>query len=157
MDKADLHQSIVSRPTNFSLIQSFLKEMGEEFSFVGNQYCLEIGDQEFFLDILLYHRRLQCLVAVEIKSGEFLPEYAEEMQFYLAALDDRVKLPDENPSIGIILCKSKNRTIVEYALRDSQRPIGVSTYTVFANIPQNLQAQLPTPEQVVKLLEDIDD
>lgn len=132
----------------------FLREMGGIFAFVGNQYRLEVDGQEFFLDILLYHRHLKCLVAVELKVGEFMPEYIGKMQFYLAALDSLVKTPDENPSIGIVICKSKRRTIVEYSLRESRKPIGVSTYKVFKSVPQGLKGQLPSPEQVSMLLEE---
>jgi hypothetical protein len=92
-------------------------------------------------------------VAIELKNGKFLPEYVGKMQFYLAVLDNTVKLPDENPSIGIILCKSKQRTIVEYALKESNKPIGVGTYQVVSKLPQELKNQLPAPEQVAKLLE----
>jgi predicted nuclease of restriction endonuclease-like (RecB) superfamily len=132
----------------------FLREMGGIFAFVGNQYRLEVDGQEFFLDILLYHRHLKCLVAVELKVGEFLPEYIGKMQFYLAALDSQVKTPEENPSIGIVICKNKKRTIVEYSLRESRKPIGVSTYKVFKSVPQGLKGQLPSPEQVSLLLEE---
>ena len=100
-------------------VEPFLQQMGGVFAFLGSQYRLQVSDQEYFIDLLLYHRRLQCLVALELKIGAFLPEYVGKMQFYLAVLDDTVKLPDEKPSIGILLCKSKDRTIVEYALRES--------------------------------------
>jgi YhcG PDDEXK nuclease domain len=134
-------------------VEPFLQEMGGIFAFIGSQYRLEIDEEEYFIDILLYHRRLKCLVAIELKIGNFLPEYVGKMQFYLAVLDDRVKLPDENPSIGIILCKSKQRTIVEYALKESNKPIGVGTYQIVSTLPQELKNQLPAPEQVAKLLE----
>ena len=136
-------------------IEPFLREMGGVFSFIGSQYRLEIGDQEYFVDLLLHHRRLRCLVAIELKIGEFLPEYVGKMQFYLAALDDKVRMQDENPSIGIILCKSRNKTIVEYALRESIKPIGVASYKVVSTLPQELRGQLPAPDQVSKLLEDL--
>ncbi len=136
-------------------IEPFLREMGGVFSFVGSQFRLEVGDQEYFVDLLLHHRRLRCLVAVELKIGEFLPEYVGKMQFYLAALDDNVRMEDENPSIGIILCKSKNETIVEYALRESGKPIGVASYRVVSTLPEELRGQLPAPDQVSKLLEDL--
>jgi predicted nuclease of restriction endonuclease-like (RecB) superfamily len=142
-----LEQGLVDR------IEPFLVEMGGMFAFVGRQYRLIVSDQEYFLDLLLYHRGLKCLVAIELKIGEFLPEYVGKMQFYLAVLDDTVKMPDENPAIGIILCKSKNRTIVEYALRESSKPIGVAAYQVFKALPQELQNQLPNPEQIAKLLD----
>ncbi|MBA3474034.1 MAG: DUF1016 domain-containing protein [Rubrobacter sp.] len=136
-------------------IEPFLREMGGVFSFIGSQYRLEVGDQEYFVDLLLHHRRLRCLVAIELKIGEFLPEYVGKMQFYLAALDDKVRMEDENPSIGIILCKSKNKTIVEYALRESTKPIGVASYRVVSTLPEELKGQLPAPDQVSKLMEDL--
>ena len=126
------------------------------FTFMGSQYRLEIDNEEYFIDLLLYHRRLKCLVAVELKIGKFLPEYVGKMQFYLAALDDKVRLPDENPSVGIILCKSKNKTIVEYALRESNKPIGVASYRIVSTVPQELKEQLPAPEQVAKLLDGVE-
>ncbi len=136
-------------------INQFLIEMGGIFTFAGNQFRLEVGGQEFFIDLLLYHRRLKCLVAVELKVGEFKPEYVGKMQFYLAALDDLVKSPEENPSLGIILCKSKQRTVVEYALRQSKSPMGVAQYKMFTEVPQKLKKELPTPEQVEWLLQEI--
>jgi predicted nuclease of restriction endonuclease-like (RecB) superfamily len=132
----------------------FLREMGGVFTFAGSQYRLEVDGQEFFIDILLYHRHLKCLVAVELKAGEFLPEYVGKMQFYLAALDAQVKTPEENPSIGIVICKSKKRTVVEYSLRESRKPIGVSTYKVFSAVPKGLRGQPPSPAQVALLLEE---
>ena len=134
-------------------VEPFLREMGGMFSFIGSQYRLTVGGQEYAVDLLLYHRRLRCLVAIELKIGAFEPEYVGKMQFYLAVLDDTVKQADENPSIGIILCKSKERTIVEYALRDSARPIGVTTYRMVSDLPQNLRDLLPAPEQIARLLE----
>ncbi|MHB9106326.1 MAG: PDDEXK nuclease domain-containing protein [Armatimonadota bacterium] len=131
----------------------FLREMGGMFAFIGNQYRLEVGEQEFFIDLLLYHRRLKCLVAIELKIGDFLPEYVGKMQFYLAALDDLVREKDERLSIGIILCKTKDRTVVEYALRESNKPIGVATYRTVKTLPAELRRELPAPEQVAMLLE----
>ena len=136
-------------------IEPFLREMGGVFSFVGSQYRMEVGDQEYFVNLLLHHRRLRCLVAVELKIGDSLPEYVGKMQFYLAALDDKVRMEDENPSIGIILCKSKNETIVEYALRESTKPIGIASYKITSTLPEELRGQLPAPDQVSKLLEDL--
>ena len=100
------------------------------FAFMGSQYHLEIEGQEYFIDLLLYHRLLKCLVDVELKISDFKPEYVGKMQFYLAVLDDRVRMPDENPSIGMILCRDKKRTIVEYALKESNKPIGVAAYRI---------------------------
>jgi hypothetical protein len=129
--------------------------MGGLFAFIGNQYRLQISDREYFIDLLLYHRRLKCLVAIELKIGEFLPEYVGKMQFYLAALDDLVREENENPSVGIILCKSKDRTIVEYSLRESNKPIGVASYRTLESLPAGLRGELPTPEQVSMLLADV--
>lgn len=131
-------------------VRNFLIEMGGYFTFVGNQYRLEVDDQEFFIDLLLYHRQLRCLVAIELKVGAFKPEYAGKMQFYLSVLNDRTKLPNENPSIGIILCKDKSRTIVEYALKDTKKPIGVSTYKLTETLPRELKKYLPSPEEMIK-------
>lgn len=136
-------------------IERFLREMGGVFTFAGSQYRIAIADKEYFIDLLLYHRNLKCLVAVELKVGEFIPEYIGKMQFYLAVLDDTVRLSDENPSIGIILCRDKNKTIVEYALRESNKPIGVGKYKVVSKLPLELKGQLPTPEQIDSLLGEI--
>jgi predicted nuclease of restriction endonuclease-like (RecB) superfamily len=143
-----LEQAILRR------VEPFLQEMGGMFTFIGSQHRLVVANQEYFVDLLLYHRGLKCLVAVELKVGDFLPEYIGKMQFYLAVLDDTMRLADENSAIGILLCKSKDRTIVEYALRESNKPIGVAIYQTFKTLPQELQGQLPNPEQVAKLLAD---
>ena len=144
----ELERALISK------VNRFLTEMGGVFTFAGSQYRLEVDGQEYFIDILLYHRHLKCLVAVELKVGEFMPEYVGKMQFYLAALDSLVKTPDENPSIGIVICKSKKRMIVEYSLRESKKPIGVSTYKVFKTLPDKLKGELPSPAQVALLLEE---
>jgi predicted nuclease of restriction endonuclease-like (RecB) superfamily len=137
-------------------VEHFLREMGGMFAFLGSQYRLEVSDKEYFIDLLLFHRRLKCLVAVELKITEFQPEHAGKMQFYLAALDELVRLPDESPSIGIILCKSKDRIIVEYALKYADKPIGVSEYHVVKKLPKALKGELPTPEQIESLLKDVE-
>jgi predicted nuclease of restriction endonuclease-like (RecB) superfamily len=145
----ELERGLVGR------IEHFLREMGGLFAFVGSQYRLEVDGQEFFIDLLLYHRRLRCLVAVELKVGPFQPEYVGKMQFYLAVLDDKVREEGETPSIGMILCKTKSRTIVEYALRESNKPIGVSQYRMVSALPSDLKGQLPDPEQIARLLENV--
>lgn len=127
--------------------------MGGVFAFIGSQFRLEVEDREYFIDLLLFHRRLRCLVAVELKIGEFQPEFVGKMQFYLAALDGQERQEGENPSIGIILCKEKNRTIVEYALQSSTSPIGVAAYRMVRELPRELRDQLPGPEEIAKLLE----
>jgi predicted nuclease of restriction endonuclease-like (RecB) superfamily len=145
----ELEQALIAK------INKFLVEMGGMFAFMGNQFRLEIDGEEFFIDILLYHRRLKCLVAVELKVGKFIPEHVGKMQFYLAALDNTVKEKDENPSIGIILCKEKKRTIVEYALKESKKPIGISQYKIMSKLPKELKGELPTQDEMQKLLADI--
>lgn len=137
-------------------IESFLREFGASLSFLGSQYRIEIEGQEFFIDLLFYHRRLKSLIAVELKVSDFIPEYIGKMQFYLAVLDDKVRLEGENPSIGIILCKSKKRTVVEYALKDSGKPISVSSYHLVKELPKELAGELPSPEQISRFLENID-
>ena len=147
-DEVELERALILK------INRFLIEMGGVYTFMGSQFRLEIEGNEFFIDILLYHRRLKCMVAVELKVGKFIPEYVGKMQFYLAALDDLVKMRDENPSIGIILCRDKNRTIVEYALRETKKPIGVATYKLTTKLPERLKKELPSPEQISKLLKE---
>jgi predicted nuclease of restriction endonuclease-like (RecB) superfamily len=155
LELADEHSERQLEQAILAKVEPFLQEMGGVFAFIGSQYRVEVDDEEYFIDLVLYHRHLKCLIALELKIGKFLPEYVGKMQFYLAVLDDKVKLPDENPSIGIILCKSKQKTIVEYALKESNKPIGVSTYQIVSTLPQELKDQLPAPEQVAKLLEGI--
>jgi predicted nuclease of restriction endonuclease-like (RecB) superfamily len=137
-------------------VEDFLRAMGGLFAFMGSQYRLEVDGREFFVDLLLFHRRLRCLVAIELKVGDFQPEFVGKMQFYLSALDRQVRQEDENPSIGIILCKEKSRTIVEYALHDANKPIGVATYEITRTLPKELKGQLPRPEEIAALLEGLD-
>ena len=137
-------------------VEPFLREMGGMFAFVGSQFRLEVDGDEYFIDLLLFHRRLRCLVALELKIGKFQPEYVGKMQFYLAALDDLVREEGESPAVGIILCKSKNRTVVEYALRESNKPIGVATFRTVSTLPDEWKGKLPAPEQVAMLLEGVD-
>jgi len=138
-------------------IRSFLLEMGGDFSFIGNQYRLELDGEEFFIDLLLYHRRLRCLVAIELKVTDFIPEYAGKMQSYLAVLDDKVRQEGENPSIGIIICKSKRRTVVEYALKTTTSPMGVADYSLSKTLPEKLKGLLPSTEEIIKSLSHIAD
>lgn len=134
-------------------IREFLAQMGTDFTFVGNQYKIEVDDEEYFIDLLLYHRRLKSLIAIELKIGKFKPEYAGKMNFYLSVLNDTIKLPDENPSIGIIICKEKKRTTVEYALKESNQPIGVATYKLTETLPYEFKDLLPTPNEISQRLE----
>lgn len=125
-------------------------EFGPDFSFVGNQYRIEVDGREYFIDLLLYNRRLQAMIAIELKIGEFQPEYKGKMEFYLNVLNDTVRLPHENPAIGIIICKSKSRMIVEYALQSSTLPIGVATYNLSSELPEAYKELLPTSEEIAK-------
>ena len=134
-------------------IRAFLMEFGPDFSFIGNQYRLEVDGREYFIDLLLYNRRIQGMIALELKIGEFQPEYKGKMEFYLNVLNDTVKLPHENPAIGIIICKSKSRMIVEYALKSSNLPIGVATYNLSAELPEAYKELLPSSEEIAKKIE----
>jgi len=138
-------------------LRKFLIEMGGHFTFVRDQYYLDVTDEDYHIDLLLFHRRLRSLIAIELKIGDFKPEYVGKMQFYLTSLDETVKLPDENPSIGIIICKTKHRTRVEYTMRTSNAPIGVSTYTTQDSLPDNLRALLPSPDDLARIVGAFDD
>lgn len=122
--------------------------MGVGFSFVGSQMRLEVGGDEFYLDLLFYHLKLRCFVVIDLKMHSFQPEFAGKMNFYLSAVDDLMRHSDDQPSIGIILCKTKNRVVAEYALRDMNKPIGVSEFRLVEALPQDLQSQLPTVEEL---------
>jgi len=148
--EAELETAIIKN------IRAFLIEMGGNFSFIGNQYHLDVTDDDYYIDLLLFHRRLRSLVAIELKIGEFKPEYAGKMQFYLTALDEAIKLPDENPSIGIIICKEKNRTRVEYTLKTANVPIGVATYSFHETLPENMRSLLPSPDEIAKIVRGFD-
>jgi predicted nuclease of restriction endonuclease-like (RecB) superfamily len=154
LELADEHSERQLEQAILAKVEPFLLEMGGMFSFIGSQFRLEIGGNEYFIDLLLFHRRLRLLVAVDLKIGEFQPEHIGKMQFYLAVLDDTVRMEGENPSIGILICKSKNKTIVEYALKESSKPIGVGTYKVVSSVPDELREDLPAPEQIARLLSD---
>ena len=132
----------------------FMLELGKGFAFVGRQYHLEVGEQDFYIDLLFYHLKLHCYVVIELKSGPFKPEYAGKLNFYLTAVDEEVKTPGDNPSIGLILCRDRDNVVAEYALRDLNKPIGVSRYELSATLPESLKASLPTLEEVEEGLTD---
>ncbi len=133
-------------------VKNFIMAFGPDFSFMGNQYRIEVAGREYSIDLLFFSRRLRSLVAFELKRGEFKPEYTGKMNFYLAALDKYVKLPDENPSIGIILCKSKNEEIVELSFSDTSKPMGVATYRTSQELPLRLRNALPDMDDLKKLI-----
>jgi predicted nuclease of restriction endonuclease-like (RecB) superfamily len=129
-------------------VRQFLLELGVGFAFVGSQYHLEVGGQDFYVDLLFYHLRLRCYVVIDLKVSEFQPEFAGKMNFYLSAVDEQLKHKDDESSIGIILCKTKNSVVVEYALRDTNKPMGVSTYQLTESLPKRLKESLPTIEEL---------
>ncbi len=129
-------------------LRAFLLELGIGFAFIGSQYHLEIGGQDFYLDLLFYHFRLHCFVVIDLKTGAFEPEDAGKMNFYLSGVDDRLRGESDQPAIGLILCREKNRVIVEYALRDLGKPIGVSAYELTRALPETLRGNLPTIEEL---------
>ena len=131
-------------------VERFLLELGSGFALVGGQVHLEVGDQDFYLDLLFYHLTLRCFVVIDLKARDFTPEAAGKMNFYLSAVDDRYRQPGDAPSIGLILCRSKNRVLAEYALRDLQKPIGVADYItrLVETLPEPLQAAVPSVQEI---------
>lgn len=142
MLETDIENELVKNVT------SLLMELGTGFAFMGQQYHLEVGEKDFYIDLLFYNTKLRCYVAIDLKTGEFKPEQAGKMNFYLSALDDLVKAPEDNPSVGLILCRDENRTIAEYALRDMSKPIGVSEYHLCTDLPLDLKNALPAVEDI---------
>lgn len=137
-------------------LEQFLLELGIGFAFVGRQERIEIGNQNFYIDLLFYHTRLHSYIVVELKTGEFKPEFASKMNFYLNAIDNTMKLPEDKPSIGIILCKTKNKVIVEYALRDILKPIGVAEYKLTKKLPKDFKGRLPTIKELEAEISEMD-
>ncbi len=129
-------------------LQRFMLELGAGFAFVGSQYRLEVGGEEFYIDLLFYHLKLRCYVVVDLKMGAFKPEYAGKLNFYCSAVDDLLGHAQDNLTIGILLCKSKNNVVVEYALRGVAKPLGVAEYRLAQALPEYLKGSLPTVEQL---------
>jgi len=165
--QSELAQQIIKDPYNFDFLslgqeakerdlekgliehlQKFLLELGVGFAFVGSQYPLEVEGEDFFIDLLFYHLKLRCFVVIDLKMDQFKPEYAGKMNFYLSAVDDLLRHPDDQPSVGIILCRTKKRMIVEYALRDTSKPLGVAEYRITAALPEKLKENLPSIEDL---------
>lgn len=149
---SDAHEERELEAGLIANIRNFLTEMGPHFTFVGSQYRLTVEGNDYFIDLLLYHRALKSLVAVELKIGEFQPEHKGKMEFYLVALNAQLKLEGENDAIGIIVCKSKKRTVVEYALKSSTLPIGVATYGLTPHLPEAYRNLLPSEDDIVARL-----
>lgn len=129
-------------------VRDFLLELGVGFAFVGSQVKLDVGEEEYFIDLLFFHLTLRCFVVIDLKSGAFKPEYAGKMNFYLSAVDAQLRQEGDAPSIGLVLCKQKNKLVVEYSLRDTMKPIGVSAYRLVERLPSELRGRLPTVEQL---------
>jgi predicted nuclease of restriction endonuclease-like (RecB) superfamily len=164
--QSDLAQEVIKNPYNFDFLtlttearerelergliehlRDFLLELGVGFAFVGSQYPIQVGG-EFRIDLLFYHLRLRCFVVLDLKMTQFQPEYSGKMNFYLSAVDDLLRHPDDQPSIGIILCKAKNKVVAEYALRDIRKPVGVSEYRLTEALPKALRESLPTVQEL---------
>jgi predicted nuclease of restriction endonuclease-like (RecB) superfamily len=165
--QSDLAQQVLKDPYNFDFLtltegarekeleaglledlRNFLLELGIGFAFVGSQYPLEVGGEDFKIDLLFYHLKLRCFVVIDLKMGAFKPEYAGKMNFYLSAVDDLLRHADDRSSIGLVLCKAKNAVVAEYALRDTAKPIGISNFRVTESLPADLKASLPTVEEL---------
>ncbi len=129
-------------------MEKFLLELGKGFAFIGRQYHLVVGDQDFYLDMLFYNYHIRAFVVIELKNTEFKPEYAGKMNFYLSAVDALMKHESDNPTIGLILCKSKNKIVAEYALQNMTSPIGLAEYRITDAIPENIKTGLPTIEEL---------
>ena len=172
--QSDLAREILKDPYNFDFltlseqynereledaltrqITDFLLELGSGFAFVGKQYQLKVGGDDFFIDLLFYHIKLQCYVVVELKTTKFKPEFAGQLNFYVSAIDGELKSPNDNPTIGILICKSKNDTVVEYALQNIATPIGVSKYELVHALPPEFKSSLPSIEEIEAELEEV--
>jgi predicted nuclease of restriction endonuclease-like (RecB) superfamily len=146
-----LDESVQERELEAALvshIQAFLLELGVGFAFVGRQYQIEVGGEDFYIDLLFYHLKLRCYVVIELKTKEFRPEDTGQLNFYLSAVDNLLRHSDDQPTIGILLCRSKNQQVAEFALQDVNKPIGVASYLLRDSLPTELQASLPTIEQL---------
>jgi predicted nuclease of restriction endonuclease-like (RecB) superfamily len=173
--QSELAQQIIKDPYNFDFLslgseakerdlergliaqlQKFLLELGVGFAFVGSQYPLEVDGEDFFIDLLFYHLKLRCFVVIDLKMDQFRPEYAGKMNFYLSAVDDLLKHSSDQPSLGIILCKTKKKMVVEYALRDTSKPLGVAEYRITAALPERLKGNLPSIEDLEAELSETD-
>lgn len=146
-------EDMIERDIERALVQDVTKlllELGTGFAFLGNQYHLNVGGDDFYIDLLFYNLNLRCYVVIELKTGEFKPEYAGQLNFYLSAVDALMKQPQDSPTIGLLLCKSKNNLVAEYSLKDVSKPIGVSEYRITSSLPAELEKQLPSVEDIQK-------
>ena len=142
----DLEEALIKN------ITKVLLEFGKGFAYVGHQYHLEVAGEDYYIDLLFYNIKLKCYVVIELKVGEFKPEYAGKLSFYLTAIDEQVKEKNDNPTIGLLLCRNKNNVIAEYTLRDMNKPMGVSEYRIKDYLPENLQNELPSIEELITIV-----
>lgn len=155
-DFLGLTDEAMEREIELALVQhvtQFLLELGAGFAFVGRQILLNVGGDEFFIDLLFYHLKLRCYIVIELKGGQFKPEHLGKLGFYITAVDAQIKDEHDNPTIGLLLCKSKNKIVAEYALRDNARPLGIAEYKLLESLPEPLHTNLPSIEQIEKELE----
>ena len=158
LDFLSIGPDVTERQLEVALLErlkNFLLELGRGFAFVGNQVHLEVGGKDYYIDLLFYHLHLRSYVVIDLKVEEFKPEFAGKMNFYLAAVDELVCHPDDNPSIGLILCKEKNRIVVEFALKTSRHPVGVAEYKFTNSLPKKYQGELPTPKELRQQLRQV--
>ena len=141
-NERELEQGLIEHITHFLL------ELGAGFAYMGKQYPVQVGEREFFIDLLFYHTQLHCYVVIELKIGDFEPEHAGKLNFYIKAIDEQLRKEADHPTIGILLCKNKDKLVAEYALSDIQKPIGVSEYQLTQSLPENLQSKLPSIEDI---------
>ncbi len=150
-------EDMVERDIENALVKDVTKlllELGTGFAFLGNQYHLNVGGDDFYIDLLFYNLNLRCYVVVELKTGDFKPEYAGQLNFYLSAVDGILKKETDNPSIGLLLCKSKNNLVAEYSLKDMSKPIGISEYKITSSLPKEFENQLPSVEDIQNRIKD---
>ncbi len=158
-DFIPFRENMVERDIEEALVRDvthLLLELGTGFAFLGNQYHLNVGGDDFYIDLLFYNLNLRCYVVIELKTGEFKPEYAGQLNFYLSAVDGLLKKSEDQPSIGLLLCKSKNDLVAEYSLKDMSKPIGVSEYRVTSSLPPELEKELPSVEDIQKRIKSVD-
>lgn len=158
-DFLKLGAEAMEREIEISLVRhvtQFLLELGAGFAFVGRQFLLNVGGEEFFIDLLFYHLKLRCYVVIELKATDFKPEHTGQLGFYLAAVDAQVKSPEDNPTVGLLLCKNKNKVVAEYALHNSNAPMGIAEYQLVDALPKDLEANLPSIEQIERELEKLE-
>ncbi len=152
-DFVTMREDMLERDIETALVKDVTKtmlELGKGFAFVGNQYHLNVGGDDFYIDLLFYNMNLRCYFIIELKTGDFKPEYAGQLNFYLSAVDSQLKHEWDNPSIGLILCKNKNNMVAEYSLRDMSKPMGVSEYRLTRDLPEDLKSQLPCEADFIK-------